>query len=102
MNDEQRDQAFAAMQAYNAMETTKQRHFDFLTVLETKKKKFNLDPTESDNQLLASLLKDHDIQVKSFTREAQALKNDDAAAHQALFEYIGRINEVLGAARDVH
>lgn len=102
MNEEQRQQAFPAMQAYNAMETTKERHFDFLTALETKKKKFNLDPTESDTELLASLLNDHDEQVKAFTDASKALKSDAPDAHRALFEYIGRINEVLGAVRDTH
>lgn len=102
MNDEHRAAAFAAMQAYNAMETTKQRHFDLLTVLETKKKKFNLDPTEKDKALLDNLLRDHDEQVKCFTRESGALKACAPDSHAVLFEYIGQINEVLGAIRDSH
>jgi len=102
MNDEQRREAFATLQAYNAMETTKQRHFDFITVLEMKKKKFNINPTDADNELLADLLRDHDEQVKAFTDTAQALKSASPDAHQALFAYIGQINEVLGHIREAH
>jgi|GEM_PF-6244895 len=32
LNDEMRDLASVALLAYNAMETTKRRHFDYLTV----------------------------------------------------------------------
>ncbi len=102
MNDSQREAALGLWQAYNAMETTKQRHFDFLTLLENKKKKFNLDPTESDKTLLAQLLRDHDEQVKMFTTESGNLKRSDPAAHVALFVYIGQINEVLDGVRDPH
>ncbi len=78
-------------QAYNAMQTTKQRHYDLLQILENKKKKFNLDPTEKDLALLKNLLSDHDAQVKRFTAASQTLKESDAAAHQALFVYIGQV-----------
>lgn len=78
-------------QAYNAMQTTKQRHYDLLQIFENKKKKFNLDPTESDTALLQNLLSDHDAQVKRFTQASQVLKNTDATAHQALFVYIGQV-----------
>ena len=81
-----------AWQAYNAMETTKRRHFDFLEVLDNKKKNYNIDPTEKDTQLLACLLKDHDEQVKRFTRESKALKEANLDAHAGLFMYISDIN----------
>lgn len=102
MNDHQRKAAFAAWQAYNAMETTKQRHFDLLTVFETKKKKFNINPTAQDSVLLQNLLRDHDEQVKVFTQASTELKHSDGGAHSALFEYIGHINNVLGAAKTAH
>lgn len=82
-----------AWQAYNAMETTKRRHFDLLEILDNKKKNYNIDPTALDQQLIANLLKDHDEQVKRFTSASIALKENDAEAHTALFVYIGSINK---------
>lgn len=102
MTDQQREAAAAAWQAYNAMETTKQRHFDYLNVLERKKKNFNLDPTEEDNVILEQLLKDHDQHVKLFTHQSQALKEKNPETHQALFLYIGKINELMESHRAVH
>jgi len=81
-------------QAYNAMETTKRRHYDLLEILDNKKKNYNLDPVEREKSLLASLLKDHDEQVKRFTAASSALKASDADAHRALFGYIGVISDV--------
>jgi len=78
-------------QGYNAMQTTKQRHYELLQILENKKKKFNIDPTEQDKTLLSHLLSDHDAQVKRFTAASIALKTADAEAHQALFVYIGQV-----------
>jgi len=78
-------------QAYNAMQTTKQRHYDLLQIFENKKKKFNLDPTEKDQVLLQNLLSDHDAQVKRFTQASNRLKEADAAAHRMLFVYIGQV-----------
>lgn len=102
MTDEQRQDSASAWQSYNAMETTKQRHFDFLNVLELKKKNFNLDPTENDTVVLEHLLKDHDQQVKHFTAESMALKEKNPETHKALFVYIGKINELLDSHREVH
>ena len=85
------DIAADTWQAYNAMQTTKQRHYDLLQILENKKKKFNLDPTEKDQALLQNLLSDHDAQVKRFTVASQQLKEADASAHQMLFVYIGQV-----------
>ncbi len=95
MDDPQFLIASDTLQAYNAMETTKQRHFDLMTALETKKKKFNLDPTEKESQLLKNLLRDHDSQVIAFKAASKILKQRDPEAHTALFEYIGEINTVL-------
>jgi len=83
-------------QAYNAMQTTKQRHIDLLHILENKKKKFNLDPTEKDTTLLQNLLSDHDAQVKRFTQASKTLKEVDSAAHTALFVYIGQVAALTG------
>lgn len=102
MDDAHRKAAAATWQAYNAMETTKQRHFDFLTVLENKKKKFNIDPTDADNQLLATLLRDHDEQVAQFTLASQSLKDQNPTAHQALFVYIGEIARQLEGVKPAH
>ena len=84
--------AVAAWQAYNAMETTKRRHFELLEVIDNKKKNYNIDPTQRDQQLLAYLLRDHDEQVKRFTEHSMALKAEEPTAHKQLFEYIGAIN----------
>jgi len=83
-------------QAYNAMQTTKQRHYDLLQIFENKKKKFNLDPTEEDQVLLKNLLSDHDAQVKRFTSASHSLKEADAVAHKTLFVYIGQIASLTG------
>jgi len=80
-------------QAYNAMESTKRRHFDLLEVLDNKKKNYNLSPSEQDKTLLANLLKDHDEQVKRFTQASMALKRRDADAHMSLFAYISIISD---------
>ena len=89
-------------EAYNAMQTTKQRHYDVLQILENKKKKFNLDATESDTALLKNLLSDHDAQVKRFTQASQALKQADATAHQTLFVYIGQVVSLTGEGESHH
>lgn len=102
MTDVQRQESSSAWQAYNAMEATKQRHFEFLNVLERKKKNFNIDPTEEDRVLLERLLQDHDEQVKLFTLESKSLKEHSADAHQALFQYIGKINDLLVTDQNTH
>jgi len=84
------------------METTKLRHLDFLTLLENKKKKFNLNPTEVDTRLLATLLRDHDEQVTEFTRVSRVLKAEDPVAHRALFVYIGEIAKQLEGIKPAH
>jgi len=94
--------AALAWQAYNAMQTTKMRHFDLLQILDSKKKKFNLDATPTEVERLACLLADHDAQVKQFTTASVALKNADTEAHQALFEYIGYINSVEDGSAKTH
>lgn len=94
--------AVPAWQAYNAMETTKRRHFECLEILDEKKKNYNIDPTEDDKLLLACLLKDHDEQVKRFTEASQRLKLVDASAHATLFNYIGTVNSVHGRSAVTH
>lgn len=85
----------SAMRSYNAMETTKRRHFDFLTVLETKKKKFNLDATPADTEMLKCLLRDHDEEVRAFKSRCEALKAENPQAHAALFSYLAEINQAM-------
>jgi hypothetical protein len=89
-------------QAYNAMETTKRRHFDLLEIIDNKKKNYNIDPTAADQHLLRCLLRDHDEQVKRFTSASKSLKELDAAAHTALFVYIGGINSTAEASPTTH
>lgn len=102
MTDQQRKESGATWQAYNAMEATKHRHFDFLNYLERKKKNFNLDPTDEDNQVLGQLLKDHDEQVKLFTHQSLQLKKENPETHLALFLYIGKINELVESSPETH
>lgn len=85
----------SAMRSYNAMETTKRRHFDYMTMLETKKKKFNLDITEQESSMLASLLRDHNDEVMAFKSRSDALKSANPDAHKALFEYLAKINKAM-------
>ena len=94
--------AAESWQAYNAMETTKRRHFDLLEVIDNKKKNYNIDPTAADQHLLSCMLSDHDQQVKRFTAASMALKEVDASAHTALFVYIGGINSATDVAPTAH
>lgn len=91
-----------AWQAYNAMETTKRRHFEQLELLENRKKNYNIDPNERDRALLAGLLRDHDEQVVRFSEASVSLKQLDSAAHLALFGYIGVINKAAENRRTTH
>ncbi len=100
LDPDQREAAAGAWQAYNAMETTKQRHINVLTMLDNKKKRYNLDPTPADTELLSALLADHDDQVKRFTAESLLLKQNNADAHRALFDYIGYLGEVMADVPD--
>lgn len=85
--------AAPAWQAFNAMETTKLRHFSLMEVMDNRKKNYNIDPSERETVLLACLLRDHDEQVQRFAECSMALKAQDPAAHKALFGYIGQINQ---------
>ncbi len=80
-----------AWDAYNAMFKSKTAHFEFMEVLENKKRNFNLNPTEDDKQKLADLLALHDAEVKRFTGASIELKKSNPSAHKALFEYIAEI-----------
>ena len=94
--------AALAWQAFNAMETTKRRHFDLLEVLDNKKKNYNIDPTKRDKALIDCLLRDHDEQVKRFTHASAELKEADAVAHAALFAYIALVNSVADERQMTH
>ncbi len=100
LDNETRDIAAAALIAYNAMETTKRRHFDYLNMLESKRKKFNLEATSQEKDLLDSLLQDHDHAVKTFKREAQSLQSASPASHLSLFQYIALLNQVFSDSAD--
>ncbi len=79
-----------AWNAYKAMSETKQEHFAFIEVLENKKKKFNLSPSQDDTEKLKRLLAEHDKQVRVFTDSTMALKASHPEAHKTLFEYIAQ------------
>ena len=83
--------ACEAWQAYNAMQSTKERHYELVQRLDNKKKNYNLDPSASEQAWLAHFLADHDEQVKRFAAASSTLKQTDPSAHQALFVYIGVI-----------
>lgn len=100
MNETQREAATATWQAYNAMETTKRRHFDYLSAIEARRNKFNLEPSELEDQMLARFLRDHDEQVKLFKTASQMLREHDLAAFDALWAYINEINGALAAFQD--
>lgn len=97
MTPNQRIQAAQAFQAYNAMETTKQRHLDLMLAIDKRGKKFNLLATEAEKAMLETLLEDHNEQVKIFKLESDTLKETDSEAHLAMFQYLGEIHQVLDA-----
>ncbi len=84
-----------ALGAYNAMETTKRRHFDYMNLLEAKQKKFNLSATQDESDLLASLLLDHNQAVAHFKKQSKSLQQAHPEAHHALFAYISVLNEAI-------
>ena len=88
------DVAAATWQAYNAMETTKRRHFALLEMLDTKRRETGCEPSDEETRQLAWLLADHDAQVHRFTAASGELKAADAAAHRALFDYIGQLSRL--------
>lgn len=87
------DASHDAWQAYNAMFDTKRQHYEFLEILENKKKKFNISPSESDKQKLADYLSQHDSQVKRFTQLAQELKAANPESHINLFKFIAQLGD---------
>lgn len=95
LDDNTRETVSAALLAYNAMETTKRRHFDFLNLIENRKKKYNLASTAEESRLLDSLLSDHNQAVKQFKLQTQTLLLAEPEAHQSLFSYITVLNQTL-------
>jgi hypothetical protein len=93
--DQFRTEFAPVLRSYNAMETTKRRHFDYLSMLENKKKKFNLAATGAEESTLQNLLRDHNDEVQEFKTLSQQLKNGNPLAHEALFQYIGQLNSAL-------
>lgn len=89
LNDDCND----AWQAYNAMFESKQRHYEFLEILENKKKKYNISPSEAEKQKLAEFLSQHDHQVKQFTSLAQELKAEKPESHLLLFKFIAQLGD---------
>ena len=104
MNEKQRQATKATWQAYNALETTKRRHFGYLQSLESRRSKFNIEPSEAENQLLARLLRDHDEQVTQFKLASKALRKSNRKAFDELWAYINDINVALAPleSKEVH
>ena len=88
--------AVPAWDAYLAMDVSKQRHYQFLQVLEKKVDEGGYRTTGETTQL-ASLLNTHDVNVRDFKRRVQDLARQDLAAHQALLEHITLLNTPLDA-----
>ena len=93
-----------AWQAYNAMETTKRRHYALLETIDLRRRNYNIEPSAEETRRLGWLLSDHDAQVKRFTAASHALKRSDADAHAALFAYVALVvrGEGEGAGRNAH
>lgn len=95
----QRSSVAAAFQAYNAMETTRQRHFDYLNMLAEREKRFNLQGSDIENAFLADLLADHDAQVKQFKAASDELRQRSEEDFKALFAWLGDIDKNLDPIR---
>ena len=89
-----------AFEAFNAMQTTKRRHFEMLERLDAKRERYGLDPTASEAARLAGLLADHDAQVRRFARAGAELKALDPDGHRRLFGYVGAVTVEASAASD--
>ena len=95
MNEIDRKATFPVWQAYNAVATTKRRHFTYLQAMETRRNKFNIELSENENQMLTQLLRDHDEQVSAFKAASDRLRNANPKAFDALWIYINGINSTL-------
>lgn len=89
-------EAAEAWHVYNAMTATKLRHFELLQGLEDKYTKAGIANPE-ERAWLERLLADHDEEVARFSAAMRELQARDAAAHLALVNYIGAINQALAA-----
>ena len=67
----------------------------YLQAMEIRCNKFNIKPSENENQMLARLLRDHDEQVSAFKAASDALRNTNSGAFDALWIYINEINSTL-------
>jgi len=99
LEDETRELVSPALIAYSAMEATKRRHFDYLNLLEARRKNFNLEMNDDQKKLLASLLTDHDQAVVNFKAQSLQLQESAPDAHISLFKYIGMLNELVESAQ---
>jgi len=95
VNDAQRHQAMPALLAHAAMQTTKDRHFGLLQLFEAREKKFNLQPSQLEQDLLADLLGEHDAAVDAFKTRIAALQESAPDTLQALLAHIARIEQTL-------
>lgn len=88
--------------AYNDMFEAKQKHYEFLEVLENKKKKFNLAPSEADLEKLADYLSQHDVQVKRFVQLSTELKASEPESHNLLIKFITHLGDGIPSRKVQH
>jgi len=96
LNDSIPAAAAVAWRNYNAMDATKQRHFNYLRALERRYEKYG-EPTDAEKRTLDRLLKEHDVQVSAFKAAMQDLRVHDRQAHGDLLSYIAQLHTILAA-----
>jgi len=65
-----------------------------------KRKNYNINSTSEEQELLASLLTDHDHAVRNFKSQTQRLQEVAPEACNSLFKYIGTLNELVESTED--
>ena len=88
------DSALPAWEAYQAMQRTKQTHFDLLALLEAKRER-RQRPTLAEELRLKQLLKAHDEQVAAFRAELKTLRERDLAEFETLIKHFKLLNTEL-------
>ncbi|MGH7929122.1 MAG: hypothetical protein ACREQV_15140 [Candidatus Binatia bacterium] len=81
--------ALEAWRAYQAMDASKQRHFQYLTELDDR---YGADAraSEPEKRRLQELLDEHDRCVFAFKQAVQVLKTKDPAAHRTLVDRLAQ------------
>jgi hypothetical protein len=90
-----------AVAAYEAMESSKKAHFDYLDELDARVQRGG-QRTLADEARLRTLLSEHDRAVADFRAENLALQQVDRAAHAAFLRYLTTRNADLGGSTETH